>query len=200
MRKKANLNSKEIKDLLGYVKDYKKSLQQKNITFSDKIMDVGIQTAQHHLGSLHDVGNVGTLVGFKKDFSSSGYNTISKMIAYDTAPILTRWIGENGEKKSAQLSAIDMYEFGSGAKASASQEHTAMTHPQHPVGRGTFPSQDNLPNGNENHANQSSWSWFGLDKQWHSSTGITPTMPLYNAMLEMNRQGKQIAKEVYKFE
>lgn len=200
MQKKARLDVNDIRNLQKYVSGLKKTLDKQAKEACEKAMDVGIQTAQAYLGNLDDLGNVGAIVQFNKEYEqlSNGYN--ATLVAYDSAPVIQTWMDKSGRTRSAELSAIDFYEFGSGAKNIYNEDLGNKLHPQHNVDRGSFPSETNTPYGNKNQANQPSWSWIDMNGNLQHSSGVSPTQPMYHAFNEMQNKRLEIAKESFKFE
>jgi len=203
------LNSNDLDGVIKYLDNYKKSLPDKCRQFVERLGDVGISTARAHLGFMNDLGFVGSVVVFHKEVNPSQYGCTGLVVMEDSMPLIKSWIGVVGEGankreiiKTAQVSATLMYEFGSGIYADASKAD--LVNAMVEVGRGTFPSQNNQPVGNVNHADKNnnkweSWVWKDLDGTWKRSRGIKPTQPMYNAWLEMTQEITNIAKEVFQF-
>lgn len=78
-------------------------------------------------------------------------------------------------------------EFGAGIKYNATENPKAS---EFGMGVGTFPDQKNAfnPNG---------WYYLGDDGEWHHSYGVRATMPMYKSSMEIQRNIKEIAKEVF---
>lgn len=78
-------------------------------------------------------------------------------------------------------------EFGAGIKYNATANPKAS---EFGMGVGTFPNQTHAfdPNG---------WYYLGDDGEWHHSYGVKATMPMYKASMEIQRNIKEIAKEVF---
>lgn len=100
----------------------------------------------------------------------------------DSSKIVSEWQTLDGVK-SAEVSPCLMIEFGSGLKA----ENPASVPG---VGTGTFPGQT--------HAEQGTWSYMDLDGNWHTSSGVTPRMPIYYAGKELREKVLAIARDVFK--
>lgn len=165
----------------------KKDINEVARRIVERLADVGIHTAQASLGSLNDIGNVSGLIVFTKEIEQTdkGYKAI--MIARDSQKVVSTWRTKEGTK-SAIVSPLLMSEFGSGNNADIS--HMDIFEEPVKAGQGTFP--------NQTHAFDKWWSWQSLDGKWHSSKGIKPTMPMYNAWLEMVDQVDNIIAEEMK--
>lgn len=186
---KMNLTDYSIKKTIGYLEQYKKDLVGRRMQmYISRLADVGIVKAKENAIHLNDLGNISNCVTFYKQLNPT--TTGCKAIVYgaDAVRLISTWKTKSGIK-SAEVSAILMAEFGSGNNAISSADHINLVHPTKPVGQGTFP--------NQTHAFDKYWSWLGTDGQWHSSKGITPTMPMYKAWLEMYNQIGTIAREVF---
>lgn len=196
---KINLfNQATIQQAIKDIQDYKKELINNTQRFCDELAQEGI-----------DVINASILeqfkgyIAFRKKVNPQQYGCEEILILEDITPYESHWIvfDDMGKEitKTAKLSAVLMSEFGAGIKADAKQDHIETTHTKERVGRGTFPSETNEPFGNENHArNKKMWSYMGTNHKWNRSSGMTPTMPMYNAYLEMERQIRQKAREIFK--
>lgn len=194
---KINLfNQTTIQQAIKELQEYKQDLKNKTELFCERLSKVGIDVIRVNLG------NYAIHIGLRKNIEIEGNDCKAILILYDEHSVISEWVvrGDNGElvDKTAEISPVLMAEFGSGKNASAAKKHQNAVNVKEQVGRGTFPSENNKPFGNENHAWQNSWSWQTKDGKWHRSSGMTPTMPMYNAYLEMERQIKQIGKEIFK--
>lgn len=167
------------KELLEYRNQTLPNLMKKYV---DELANVGIQVARANLGSLYDLGNASSLVTFTKQTTTQNDEYVSLVIAKDIALIKQFWLS-GGQVKSSDVSPLLMYEFGSGMKAQNPKKLPG-------VGQGTFPGQT--------HAFDSEgWYWQDLSGKWHHSKGITPTMPMYHAFVEMEKQAVEIGRMVF---
>ena len=91
------------------------------------------------------------------------------------------WVNQEGIQ-IRQVNPLLMAEFGSGQFADDSHFKIGM-------GRGTFPGQK--------HANEDYWQWQDLAGEWHDSSGIQPTAPMWKADVEMKKQILSIARQVF---
>jgi hypothetical protein len=84
-----------------------------------------------------------------------------------------------------------MAEFGSGWEASdASGQPNAEAARRLGMGQGSFPGQT--------HAfDKDGWWYKDLDGEWHNTTGITPSMPMWNALIAMENDIVNVARQVY---
>jgi len=172
----AELSVSSIKELIEDLDTYANEiLIEKTKLLVEKLADEGISIAKTNLGKLDDIGNVGYLITFTKQITPSVDGATAIMLATDKMPVRKSWL-HYGTIKSEDVSPILMYEFGSGANAITGH-------------RGTFPGQI--------HAFEPSWSWMDLMGQWHTSSGIKPTQPMYNAAIGMYLSVLQIVQEVF---
>lgn len=95
-----------------------------------------------------------------------------------------------GELKQTEghepFSTLLAIEFGSGIF------HNKVPNPkanEMGYGVGTFPGQI--------HAFEDGWYYLGDDDKWHYTHGVKATMPMYNASVEMAKNAKRIAREVF---
>lgn len=174
---KGELSVEGIKDIQRQLEEYKKQLQSNTLKLAERLADVGIVTAKSN------VGNFGKYIIFSKriEFSEGGCKVI--MYARNESEIISQWKTSDGIK-TARVSPLLMAEFGSGKRAKNPKGING-------VGQGTFPGQT--------HAffDEEGWYWQDLDDVWHHSYGITPTMPMYNASLEMIRSIESVAREIF---
>lgn len=177
------LSPKSIDDAIKQIKNFQiVTMKDKINKFLSMLADEGISVAKSRTGVLDDLGNVQYYVYYEKKFSVNGNQYTCVLEIGDKMPYRSYWVTRKG-LQSANVSPTYMYEFGSG-------QHAANALGVSGVGQGTFPGQK--------HAfNPSGWSWKGVDGRWHHSRGITPTMPLYNAWLEMKQSIERIAKKAF---
>lgn len=189
-------NQATIQQAIKDIQDYKKEITNNTKKFCDELSKIGIDIIKVNLGD--DAIHIGLIK--KIEISESECKEI--LILADKHPVTKAWlsIDENHKEimKTAEISPVLMLEFGSGKDASAAKKHTDTVNVKEKVGRGTFPSENNKPKGNENHAWQDIWKYKDIHGRWKRTSGITPTMPMYNAYLEMERQIRQIAREIFK--
>jgi hypothetical protein len=168
------LNSNSIKKAIKELTEYRESLAQKNELFVTKLLELGIEVAQEK------VGKFGKYISFSKEVDGTLY-CVGYLIAKDSEKIISQWETKDGIRE-VEVSSLLMAEFGSGKNAKVLFDIDG-------VGQGTFPGQT--------HAFSPPWHWKGLDGKWYSSSGVTPTHPMYHADMEMIEDVKRIAKEVF---
>lgn len=197
---KINLfNQATIQQAIKDIEDYKQEIIKGTERFCKELSDEGI-----NIVNLNIPDEFASYVAFGRKIDPQQYGCDAIIILTDVIPYESRWLvkGENGKEieKTAKLSAVLMAEFGSGVKADANAKHIKATNVKEKVGRGTFPSQTNEPFGNINHAQKQDIWWYkdAKTKEWQHSSGATPKMPIYNAYLEMERQIRQKAREIFK--
>lgn len=174
-RLKGDLSIRGIDNIIKGLENYKLTLNEKCEEVVSRLADVGISIAVHYTGQF------ASFITFTKEVqpNANGYTAI--MYGTNSARNVSKWYTQEGEK-TAEISSILMAEFGSGAYAVEGH-------------RGTFP--------NQKHAFQDAW-WYatavdenGKPTKWVKSSGIHPTMPMYNASLEMRATVHLIVSEVF---
>lgn len=174
---KMRLCTEDINRAIKELKEYEQELNKKCEEFCRRLSECGIEVAKQN------TGGYGKYIAFRTEISNTKNGCKALMIASNTGVIHSEWMTQDGVK-SADVSPLMMAEFGSGLKANnPNAERFGM-------GTGTFPGQTHAtdPNG---------WYWMDLDGNWHHSSGITPTMPMYHASIEMILSIRKIAKEVF---
>lgn len=159
------------------VQKYRDGLQAKCQTFVEQLAEIGIQTAAQNTGSY------GKYITFSVETTPEQNGVKAVMVATNTGIIRSEWRTKDGVK-SADVSPLLMAEFGSGLKANNPKAGELG------MGTGTFPGQTHAedPEG---------WWWMDLDGKWHHSSGVAPTMPMFKAAQEMERNLMKIAREVF---
>lgn len=175
---KGDLSVSGIKSIQKQLKDYENQLMHKVEIFTLMLADLGIEVAEN------SVGNFGHHITFiTKDFESSRDGCQVLVYATDISRIISIWKTKEG-LKSAEVSPLLMAEFGSGKYAENPKGIEG-------VGRGTFPRQKNA-------WKDEGWYWQTLDGEWHHSSGIAPTQPMYKASIEILNQIDKVARYVFK--
>lgn len=197
---KINLfNQATIQQAIKDIQNYKQEIVDKTQMFCDRLSNIGIKVIDANIPN-----EFAGYVAFGRKIDPQKYGCDTIIILTDAELYESKWLvkDENGEEieKTAKISAVLMSEFGSGIRADANPKHIKATNVKEKVGRGTFPSQNNEPFGNRNHARTQDMWWYkdAKTKKWERSRGMTPKMPIYNAYLEMERQIKEIAREIFK--
>lgn len=172
--KLADKNS--LDDAIKYLEKYRDDLLVKTKVFIDRLLDIGIDTAEFNSGEYKGY------ILFSKDFKENEEGITGVLMATDRQKI-TRWWYKNGELVSADISPMLMAEFGSGWFASVLDNVEG-------VGQGTFPGQT--------HAfDEDGWDWVDENGAPHHSYGETPTFPMHSASIAMLYEINRIAQEVF---
>ena len=183
MRLKAFLNSRSIKQMADDLRSYEDGLREKIRDFRDALANKGIRVAMSSTDSVY-----GQYIVFTKE--ESGDTTT--IVAKETSQILSEWL-YYGIHVWAYVSPLLMEEFGSGSHAvvweSSDGSRTGVLSDGTKVGRGTFPEQI--------HAFKDSWKYMDLNYNWHTVSGVTPTRPMHNAVIEVITQVERTAREVF---
>ena len=174
---KSDLSVKGIeqlkKDLLDYKNNTLPNLLKQYIT---ALAQEGISVGKQN------VGGFGKYLTFsvKTEVSKDGCKAL--MLASENGKIISTW-KSYGEIKSAEVSPLQMAEFGSGWGA-----ENPMQIPD--VGQGTFPGQA--------HAfDKEGWYWIDEDDNLNYSKGITAKMPMYKASIRIQEIAIKKAKEIF---
>lgn len=178
---KAKLNSADIKRMADDVERYQTEFQIKVHTILRKLADRGIAAAAM------SVGNMGQYITFTKENDPYGVTVVAR----ETSVIVAEWL-RYGHLVHAEVSPLLMSEFGAGRHAIIweGQNGNTNTLPDgKQIGRGTFP--------NQTHAFEDSWYYMDVNGNWHVATGIKPTRPLHNAVIEIITQVEATAREVF---
>lgn len=171
------LSASSIKKMQRQLMDYKKRLIEKCSLFTERLAAAGILVGQQNLGQYD------RYVIFSTETNPQRYGAKTILYATNTGLIHSQWMTKSGVKE-ADVSPILMAEFGSGLRANnARAEEFGM-------GTGTFPGQT--------HAEDPEGWWYQtVDGVWHHSYGVSPTMPMFKAQMEIYDQIATIAKEVF---
>lgn len=171
-----NLSDESVRNAIKELNQYKSDVLRKTQEYVSMLSELGIQTSKNN------VGNFGRYITFSKELEPNKYGCKAIVLATQTGTIVSRWQTKDGIK-SADVSPLLMSEFGSGHRA-----ENPMNVPG--VGQGTFPDQK--------HAfDEDGWYWRDLDGELHHSKGVTPSMPMYKAFVEMELSAIRIAREVF---
>lgn len=171
------LSDKSIKNAVNSLEKYKQDILKKCESLVSELADDGIEIAKSN------VGNFGRYITFTKQIKSETNGCTAIILASETGQIKSQWLTSDGIK-SADVSPLLMAEFGSGWRA-----QNPLNEPN--GGQGTFPDQS--------HAfDREGWYWRDLNGELHHSYGITPTMPIYKAYVNIEQSILKKAKGVFK--
>ena len=171
-----NLSEESVRNAIKDLNQYKSDVLRKTQEYVSRLSELGIQTSKNN------VGNFVRYITFSKELEPNKYGCKAIVLATQTGTIVSKWQTKDGIK-SADVSPLLMAEFGSRHRA-----ENPMNVPG--VGQGTFPDQT--------HAfDEDGWYWRDLDGELHHSKGVTPSMPMYKAFVEMELSAIRIAREVF---
>ena len=188
MRKyKMNLTTRSIDNLIDELNDYSNSLDDKVKIFVDRLLEIGVKTAENVPGIPGTFGShkMENYVSFYKELDVEKDGCHGVMLGVGETFDVT-W-GERGEK-SGSINALLSLEFGTAALAVPKTTKFGAT-----GGKGT--------NSRYGHQDDAEW-YFAIGKDengmiWKKATAIHPTHPMMKASDEMLRQIKKVAKEVF---
>lgn len=181
----ATLSASSMQAAMQQLQDYKKNLQHKCELFCQRLANHGILVAQENLGEF------GTYITFRVDTELRPTGCKGVLVASNTGHIVSRWLVKDPDNKDqeivkeADVSPLMMVEFGSGLRANNVRAS------EFNMGTGTFPEQT--------HAKNPGGWWYkdADDEEWHHSYGISPTMPMWRAAMEMEDLVVSTAREVF---
>ena len=167
--------TKSIKEVIDLLEDYKRNLNDKVGEFVNRLLDVGIETAQAN------TGDYGQYIQFEKKIEGTN-DVIGVLIATDTK-VLSQWQTSKGVV-GYEVSPLLLAEFGSGWLSKVKYDIQG-------VGQGT------MPNSKGHATDLKGWFWKDLDGKKHHSYGEKPTYPMYSAISAMLFEIDRIANEVF---
>lgn len=184
----ANLSLEGMRKLKRELTHYRRvTLSECLKNFLNDLTEVGITVAYQNVGAPFK-----GYIGFTKEFKDAKYNykPIVIFYGYNTIDFVSKWY-RGTELVEKEVNGLLMAEFGSG-------KHTDDNTGKYLIPknfRGTFPEQT--------HAMENIWYWseepiiVGQPVNWKSSAGYRPTMPMWNAYLQMRQQVETIAEYAF---
>lgn len=175
------LNSADVKKAADEVRQFGRDFQTKVHQVLQRLAEKGIRAAEQ------SVDWYGNYITFSKQTSGDGVT----VVAAEVGTIISEWL-KYGEPVYAEVSPLLMAEFGAGSHAVIWEGLTSDTNvlpDGRKIGRGTFPEQT--------HAFESYWHYMDLSGNWQTVSGLKPTRPLHNAVLEIIAQIESTAREVF---
>ena len=171
------LSDDSIQNTISTLQNYKQEILNKCERLVSELADSGIEVGKNN------TGNFGHYIIFSKKLQPNSNGCTAIVVATETGKIISQWQTSDGIK-TADVSPLLMAEFGSGWRA---QPHFDDDR----GGQGTFPDQTHAkdPDG---------WYWRDLEGNLHHPYGIAPTMPMYKAYEEIEKNIISKAKEVFK--
>ena len=191
---KGDLSIAGINKIKAELEQYKQDVLLRTQRFCEELASLGILTADVTIGG----SGFKPFVSLIKEVNPTTYGCSAILMMVDKKQLKSEWKGEGEVTKTAYISPTLMLEFGAGFRADASPKHIQATNPKEKVGRGTFPSEETTPFGNENHAWQKIWYYKDTNGKWQHSSGVTPKMPMYVAYEEMEKQITKIGRKYFK--
>ena len=187
MKIKGKLTSDSLKMMADELQQYATDFQAKIQLLTQRLADKGVIVGQT------TIGNFGKYVTFSRHTNTHGV----VVVAQETDIIISRWLRKGSDEPiKAEVSPLLMAEFGAGPHAiiwEGTTGSTEMLSDGTKIGRGSFKYPDQI----QTHAFESSWWYMDLNKQWHQASGVKPTRPLHNAMLEIINTVSATAREVF---
>lgn len=170
----ASLSENSINEAIRQLQQYKQSLQYKCGLLVERLAELGDKAAIMSISE----SPLGKTVSMRVEKSPSEMGCQAVLIATG------KTIEAEGREPFYTLLAV---EFGAGIYYNSGNEHPKAN--DLGLGVGTYPGQI--------HAFEDGWYYLGNDDKWHYTHGVKATMPMYNASMEIVRQYKRIAKEVF---
>ena len=167
------------------LRNYKRTFSNRCDQFVRKLAEAGYQVAVLNKNAIgtHPSGDelqYGQYIEFEVRHGKTPKGAEGNLAGIPTA-LYALWINEEGIQIRV-VNPLLMAEFGSGQFADGSHFKIGM-------GRGTFPMQK--------HAFEEFWQWKDIAGEWHQSSGIEPTAPMWKASQEMKKQILSIARQVF---
>lgn len=176
---KVNLDTKSIDNAIKELEKYKASMVSKSELFIRRLGEHGITVAQMSV-----TGEMGSLITFTtQDIKTSKDITIGYFVGQNRSKVISQWkVLEDGREvvKSAEISPILMFEFGSGIYKLESEFSE-------------FPSDSPDYKEHVEHG----WYYKKLNNRWYHSYGLKPTRPMVKAWEQMKKDIYKVAKEVF---
>lgn len=185
------LNSRSIKQAIEELKAYKVELHKKNEQFVAALLEKGIAKAYEKTadtGGAFGTHQMGRYITFMQEVEGANGRLIGSSVR-----LYEVWQAQNGETHEGEISPLWALEFGTARLALSPSEANARFGVN--AGQGS--------NSKYGHSNDLVWyipeefNEDGTVKSWKTLTAITPTMPMYNASLEMIREIEATAREVF---
>lgn len=192
------LNSDSIDAAIRDLEAYKDDLDRKMKLFVERLLEVGVQTAQEVPGIPGTYGShhMEDYVVFYKEMEHTDNGFRGKVVA-ESSPIEATWFGSEGDVREGTISPVLALEFGTAALAVPAEEMFGGY-----GGQGT----------NSVYGHDGDLQWYfitdfeEIEKPdgtietrpiWKKATAIHPTHPMLQASSEMLEQVRDIAREVF---
>jgi hypothetical protein len=163
--------------------DYETTLKDKLRIFRERLADKGILVAQANVSQ-----GFGSYIAFYREDGADSVTVVAK----EVGQIISSWL-RYGTEMYVYISPLLMAEFGAGSHAvyweDSKGSQSSVLSDGTEIGRGSFPDQT--------HADEDSWWYMDLNKDWHRASGVTPTRPMHNAVIEIVTQVERTAREVF---
>lgn len=176
-RLKTSISATSLRRLQKEIEDYKKKVIRFTKELSVELSKIGIDVAKARISD----SGYAKYVTFETKISENDANCRAVIIAKDINIIISKWQTKEGVQ-TRDISPVLMLEFGSGTKAENPLNIQG-------VGQGTYP-----PGG---HGNEDGWYFMDLDGNWHYASGVSPKMPMFNAIKEIKDVYLKKAKELF---
>ena len=171
---KGELSVKGINKMRKELKKYKESFEYKCKLYIERLLEEGVEVAQARIGE----SPLGKYVVLSTDITEDEAGTKGILIATGEVKYSDEY---------APFSTILAIEFGAGIY------HNKKPNPNADklgYGVGTFPGQI--------HAFEDGWYyWDEKEQEWRYTHGVKATMPMYNAEIEMEKEVRKLAKEIF---
>lgn len=173
----ASMSVSSLQDAAKEIENYKKDLLQKCNSFIKGILDRGYIVARNNA-----TGTFGGYITIEKRFDNAVNGIKGILYATDSGDIVSQF-KHGGEVISVNISPLLMCEFGSGLVAENPKGIAG-------VGTGT--------NSLFGHANEDGWYFIDIDNNLRYATGYKPHAPMYKALLKMESDIMEVAREVFR--
>ena len=167
------LSESSINAVKRYLREYQKTLRNKNVEFVKRLAERGISVGEQH------TGEYGDYIVFTYTPYGSGKTRAEGRITISKKEFVRRYWYYKGELTYADVDPVLMAEYGSGMSADPESF------------RGTFPGQK--------HADpyEGPWHWTDENGETHESSGESPTYPGAYTVIGIIKEVESVAREVF---
>ena len=176
MKAACGLGHKSISVAIKQLEAYRDGLDEKCQEFIKRLTEIGLGEAKYALSRGEGEEPAGAIFAVKMDQNGSITNGVISLTSHPK-------VDDNQRTYYPHLG----WEFGVGNR------YNFITNPkakEFGMGPGTFPDQTHIPD-------PGYWYYKDSNGNWHSSSGLQASMPMYKASLKIAEEIESIAREVF---